>query len=619
MNKILNIGVSIFGLLAINAQVGINTTTPDAGSILDIRSSEKAVLLPRLDITNLNSISPVTGGSPVSLLAYNANMTTGPGFYFWNGIVWTPIDNNRNWILRGNTGASSPLNVLGTIDNNAFKIRTNNDNRIEFDLNGAVLSHSIGSNTSPNFSWFNDSDTGFYNPAANQIAYSLGGVQLFRFDENGRLKLGNNTQTANYDVSIDKGNAQPSNLHFTVGTTTGTAATDGFQIGLDASSQLSINNREDFSLFIDTENINRFQVIRIPSNGNDLRKRKFNNSVTNLDGMVINSFGSGQSVGVGSMFSHSTSSSNGPGYGSANINFTDISIKYANDGWPNSYAYTFGLAGYHRPDANTNRSGGVIGYYALDNGSFRSSGYLGYRANNNTYYGAYGSSAYSNGSGFSQNSIVANSVGVMGFGGLVGQISRGQMIGNISSGQMSSNYAKGHVFTSGKNIELVESEIGQLPLYATTSLTNKLFENGLDQLVNGQKEVFFDKSIINQIDNELPVITLSAFGDNKGLYIKSINKNSFIVAEQNGGQSNVNFSWMMIANRKNQINLAKVNDFLDKDFDRNLTKHLISDNDPEAETKNTSMWYDGSKIRFDKMPEQLESRAGSPASIKTLE
>lgn len=80
-------------------QVGINTTTPNPGPILDIKSENKGVFLPKVDITDLHSIDPVEGiESPAeleaaeSLLVYNTNSSTGPGFFYWNGSQWTQIN-----------------------------------------------------------------------------------------------------------------------------------------------------------------------------------------------------------------------------------------------------------------------------------------------------------------------------------------------------------------------------------------------------------------------------------------------------------------------------------------------------------------------------------------------
>ncbi|HNQ27229.1 MAG TPA: hypothetical protein PKL92_04850, partial [Aquaticitalea sp.] len=64
------------------AQIGIGTTTPAGGSILDINSTNKGVLVPRINITNLSNIAPVTGGATVGLLVWNTNATTGVGYHY---------------------------------------------------------------------------------------------------------------------------------------------------------------------------------------------------------------------------------------------------------------------------------------------------------------------------------------------------------------------------------------------------------------------------------------------------------------------------------------------------------------------------------------------------------
>ncbi|SFN12505.1 hypothetical protein SAMN05421594_1178 [Chryseobacterium oleae] len=59
MHKIITL-VLVMAFCSITAQVGINTTTPDASSALDVTSTSKGVLLPR--ISNLSSITnPATG------------------------------------------------------------------------------------------------------------------------------------------------------------------------------------------------------------------------------------------------------------------------------------------------------------------------------------------------------------------------------------------------------------------------------------------------------------------------------------------------------------------------------------------------------------------------------
>ncbi len=64
------------------------TTIPNASAILDINSTTKGMLTPRMNITQRNAISsPATG-----LLIYQTNST--PGFYYFDGMLWQPISSS---------------------------------------------------------------------------------------------------------------------------------------------------------------------------------------------------------------------------------------------------------------------------------------------------------------------------------------------------------------------------------------------------------------------------------------------------------------------------------------------------------------------------------------------
>jgi hypothetical protein len=87
--------------LAIAQNVGINSTgaAPDASAILDVASTSKGLLVPRVALTAINAAGPIT--SPLtSLLVYNT-ATAGsapnnvvPGYYYWNGTEWVAMIGN---------------------------------------------------------------------------------------------------------------------------------------------------------------------------------------------------------------------------------------------------------------------------------------------------------------------------------------------------------------------------------------------------------------------------------------------------------------------------------------------------------------------------------------------
>mgnify|MGYP003496018245 CR=1 FL=1 len=77
--------VFFFPIIAFS-QVGIGTSTPNSSSILDLESTEKGVLIPRISLQSITDNTTITNGNVESLLVYNTNATTDlvKGFYFWS-------------------------------------------------------------------------------------------------------------------------------------------------------------------------------------------------------------------------------------------------------------------------------------------------------------------------------------------------------------------------------------------------------------------------------------------------------------------------------------------------------------------------------------------------------
>jgi trimeric autotransporter adhesin len=77
----------------VHVQIGIGTNTPDPAAILEVSSSNKGLLIPRVALTGINDVTTIPSAPP-SLLVYNTATAgaTGfgviPGYYYWNGTVW---------------------------------------------------------------------------------------------------------------------------------------------------------------------------------------------------------------------------------------------------------------------------------------------------------------------------------------------------------------------------------------------------------------------------------------------------------------------------------------------------------------------------------------------------
>ena len=105
-----------------DGDVGIGAT-PNASAKLEIRATDRGLLIPNVALTATNAAGPITAPA-TSLLVYNT-ATAGvipnnvvPGFYYWNG-AWIPLvagTPTQDWSLTGNSGTNAATNYIGTND-----------------------------------------------------------------------------------------------------------------------------------------------------------------------------------------------------------------------------------------------------------------------------------------------------------------------------------------------------------------------------------------------------------------------------------------------------------------------------------------------------------------------
>ena len=103
MKKILFLLTFALPVFIVTAQsVGVGTTSPNSSAVLDVSSTDKGMLMPRITSAQRTAIaSPAKG-----LLIYQTE--TPEGFYYNNGTPALP-----NWILLGATGPQGPQGLSG--------------------------------------------------------------------------------------------------------------------------------------------------------------------------------------------------------------------------------------------------------------------------------------------------------------------------------------------------------------------------------------------------------------------------------------------------------------------------------------------------------------------------
>ena len=125
--------------------VAINTdgTSAHASAMLDIKSTNKGLLIPRMTQVQRDAISsPATG-----LLIYQTDATA--GFYSYNGSGWTIMNGVSagtlsGWATTGNAGIDSTLNFIGTIDAQPLIGKVNGQQVFKFSNN--IRSTAVGLN-----------------------------------------------------------------------------------------------------------------------------------------------------------------------------------------------------------------------------------------------------------------------------------------------------------------------------------------------------------------------------------------------------------------------------------------------------------------------------------------
>ncbi|MCX6307252.1 MAG: hypothetical protein NT040_19990 [Bacteroidetes bacterium] len=159
--------------------VGIGTSSPQASAILDVTSTSKGFLPPRVALTAINSALPVA--SPASgLLVYNTatagtspnNVT--PGYYYWNGSTWSQLS-----LLAGGAGTANYVSKWSSAGTLSTSLLYDNGGNLGIGTTSPVASAALD---------ISSIDKGFLPPRMttaqrNTIASPASGLVIYNTDE----------------------------------------------------------------------------------------------------------------------------------------------------------------------------------------------------------------------------------------------------------------------------------------------------------------------------------------------------------------------------------------------------------------------------------------------------
>jgi hypothetical protein len=294
--------------------------------------------------------------------------------------------------------------------------------------------------------------------------------------------------------------------------------------------------------------------------------------------------GDGQSTLYG--YRTRDSQNDGTGYSQIQTNRASSGFNFWGD------VYTFGDASYNYNDYT--RCGGAFG--ADVNGL--QWGSLGYRSSGLLNYGVYGNAAYASGGGRLEEGT-RTGIGGGFYGDLMGGWVRGDIMGLATQGSLFASYNVGNTYNTGFHADLVKTGGTVTPAFAVTSTTVKVYNDGAASLNNGTTRVNFTPEYAGLI-NGTPTVTVSPMGNCNGLYIVSVDKGGFNVAEMNNGSSNVEFSYIVVGTRVDAENTTVPSEITTPVFADQMSGMMF--NEGNTKQSGSAMWWNGKTIEHSTPP-----------------
>lgn len=89
MKKLLAISLLLLsGFVNAQVKIGNNPATINSNSLLELESTNKGFLPPRVALNSTASVSPLSGTVPDGMLVFSSGGSLADGYYYWNGTQW---------------------------------------------------------------------------------------------------------------------------------------------------------------------------------------------------------------------------------------------------------------------------------------------------------------------------------------------------------------------------------------------------------------------------------------------------------------------------------------------------------------------------------------------------
>ncbi len=602
----------LFDSILLFSQVSINAdgNAPHVSAMLDVSSTTLGFLLPRMTISEFQTIlNPAKG-----LLIYCADDNH---FYVNRGTpaspFWAMV--NTEWGINGSHIYFLGSNVgIGTSNPTAkLDLRGNTpDDGVALQIGNSDLSHSLllfgGRQNDPNpfIRWKQGDPLRFMTDEG-------GGSEKMRITNNGQVGIGTSTPSANIHVTETNPGftalfgspicSWNSSTNVNIGDDNGPASLYiGQSIGRKGFIYWDYNPSPGDATF----NIGTVggynNLILCHTGGNVGIGTTTPESLLDIQ-YNLNSYSQlGYNLAVGSFFYHSEDYNDGDGqtavyaYRTRDGDFpndgTDYGVASSNAAikglswWGDQYS--FGTAGFNVNDYT--RCGGILGAEYI--GDYWGS--LGYKNSSSTGYGGYFSS-YTSGSGKSSQPAYIG-IGMGAWGDLLGADIHGKVYGIYAEGGNYAMFSNGPVYKNNLDVHLQENGIGtNTALYTYVSTDVCVQTSGIATLSSGMASIVFDPAFSASVSSEVPVVvTVTPTGKSNGVYLSEVSRNGFTVVENDDGKSTVTINYIAIGRRAGYENPSLPPEVIDAGYTSKMARGLH--NDADTQTNGEGLYYENGHL-----------------------
>ena len=406
--------------------INTDNSIADTSAILDIKSSAKGILIPRMSKPQRKAIFQPAAG----LLIYQ-NSPDSTGFYFYDGSAWYWVFSSGNmlygdstsWKRSGNSGTNPVSNFIGTTDNQPLNFRVNN-------LKAGSLDHinhntSLGSASLLNYTGNNTvavGDSSLFEGTSGADCVAIGHAAL-KFNTTGHDNTASGYLSLYKTTSGFQNTANGSNALFS-----NTTGSDNTAVGMSAlfsNTTGFVNTAIGFAtLFSNTTGSFNTAIGEFSMHDNTIGA---NNTTLGNFSLQFNTTGSGNTASGNQALKLNTTGGNNTANG-ANALFSNLT------GFQNTAIGGFSMQGNKTgsnnvsigintfindtSDSNNTAVGNFAGDLAKNDNS---NTFIGFGANNTSGIALVNSTALGNGAAITaSNQVRVGNAGVTSIGGQVG-------------------------------------------------------------------------------------------------------------------------------------------------------------------------------------------------------